>query len=138
MPQNRAYRRNREQAGAPRHHDLNRRRRFQPMEDIMNQRRLIVSVATAAVLVALIIAAGAPADAAHFGGFGRSAAGGSGGIATGSTGFTGSFGQSVAGGSGGRSTGFSDFRGMGASTGAGSGGMATGATNPMRPTFGGG
>jgi hypothetical protein len=73
----------------------------------------------------------------HIGGFGRSMAGGSGGIATGPTNFTGVFGRSSAGGSAGTPGGYTNFQLLGSSTGAGSGGRATGSTNPVRPQYGG-
>ncbi len=97
----------------------------------MTKRHLLLTIASSALLACSLSAA--PASAAHVGGFGRSMAGGSGGLATGPTNFTGVFGRS----SGGRATGYTDFQLLGSSMDAGSGGRATGSTNPVRPRFGG-
>jgi hypothetical protein len=102
----------------------------------MNKRRFVLTIASSALLAVSLMAGTAPASAAHMGGFGRSMAGGSGGIATGPTNFTGVYGRSSAGGSGGRAGGYTDFQLLGSSEGAGSGGIATGSTNPVRPPFG--
>jgi hypothetical protein len=105
-------------------------------EDIMKQKYLMI--ASSALLALSMLAGTLPASAAHIGGFGRSTAGGSGGLATGPTNFTGVFGRSSAGGSGGRAAGYTDFQLLGSSEGAGSGGRSTGSTDPVRPQFGGG
>jgi hypothetical protein len=102
----------------------------------MNRKHLVLTIASSALLAVSLMAGTAPASAAHIGGFGRSMAGGSGGMATGPTNFTGVYGRSSAGGSGGRAGGYTDFQLLGSSEGAGSGGIATGSTNPVRPPFG--
>ncbi len=101
----------------------------------MTKRHLLLTIASSALLACSLSAV--PASAAHVGGFGRSMAGGSGGLATGPTNFTGVFGRSSGGGSAGRATGYTDFQLLGSSMDAGSGGRATGSTNPVRPRFGG-
>ena len=103
----------------------------------MTKRHLFLAIASSALVACSLIAGAAPASAAHVGGFGRSMAGGSGGLATGPTNFTGVFGSSSGGGSAGRATGYTDFQLLGSSMDAGSGGRATGSTNPVRPQFGG-
>ena len=104
----------------------------------MKQKRRVVTIASSALLAFLMLADISPASAAHVGGFGRSTAGGSGGLATGPTNFTGVFGRSSAGGSGGRAADYTGFQLLGSSEGAGSGGRPTGSTDPVRPQFGGG
>ena len=97
---------------------------------------MLRTIASSAVVFITLFAK--PANA-QIGGFGTSTAGGSGGIPTGPTNFTGIYGQSSSGGSGGLSTGPTEFStsGFGLSVGAGSGGRATGPTNTTLPQFGG-
>ena len=103
----------------------------------MDWKRRVLTVVASATVIGTIIIGAVPASG-QIGGFGTSTAGGSGGIPTGPTNFTGIYGQSSAGGSGGLATGPTNFStsGFGLSTGAGSGGRATGPTNPALPQFG--
>jgi hypothetical protein len=104
----------------------------------MDHKRRVHAIISSAAILAAVFTGTLPAQA-QIGGFGTSSAGGSGGIPTGPTNFTGIYGQSSSGGSGGFSTGPTNFStsGFGLSTGAGSGGRATGPTNPSLPSFGG-